>query len=376
MIGFCGALDFDKRQVKFSELKKMCGLHGVGSAFINGEFGIICDGVWDFDSLSLQPVTVSYNNALYTAAVVVPAEIRGMEGNTAQGVLEGYFEEGDEYIRRLDFSYALALYDGRCGELLLVKGGKGDKALFYTQKDGTLYFSSSLRPLFRLYGGCVRVNRRVLLEHIKGGYSPIPDGLFEDIHYIRASHSLLCSRFESKEIPFCSVSVSFSDKKILTPPEVLYFSKKTDMRKILTDALFAFDYPQFDYMLPLMLPYSESAGKGELGNIVIGDPIKCLREEYSLERADRIGGLWGVDILVVQTDEEPISARELKAIEKQIDIILDEYRKIPTCVLANLEDSELLGVINDEKDIKLRIRRKGMLVQTAMWFECYNLVLT
>jgi asparagine synthetase B (glutamine-hydrolysing) len=134
---FCGALNFEDRAVSFSDLKKMYGPRRGGTAFVNREIGIICDS-------DVQPLTVSYNSSLYTAAIVSSLPIAQSTQNLAQSVLGGYFEEGDSYVRRMDFPFALALYDSRCGELLLSKGAVGDKALFYTQRDGTVYFASSI----------------------------------------------------------------------------------------------------------------------------------------------------------------------------------------------------------------------------------------
>lgn len=375
MMGFCGALNFEEERISFSMLKRMYGLHGAGCAYINREFGIMCGGEGDFDECSLQPVTVRYNNALYTAAIVAPERMRGMEGSTAQGVLEGYFEEGEEYIRRLEFPYALALYDSRCGELLLAKGEKGDKPLFYTFRDGTMYFATSLRPLFRLYGGCVRVNKKVLVSHISGEYSTIPEELFCDIRPIRPSRRLVCSRFGHTEVP-APVGVGIKERQSDMDSFVLpEYSKKTDMRRILTDSLFAFDYPQFDCFMPSLLPYVKAAAADGRTEVDILDSLADNYADYSLERAERIGSLYGVDVRVSATADACVSARELKAMEKQIDTVLSEYLQSPYGVSESLVSDELLDEIYDDKSVQRRIHRKGMLCQTAMWFECYNLVL-
>ena len=94
MVGFCGALDFPSRAVDFSNLKRMCGLHSGGCAFINREFGLLCDSVSETDDI-MQPVTVRENNSLYTVAVIMDSAARGLEASTARAILEGYIEEGD-----------------------------------------------------------------------------------------------------------------------------------------------------------------------------------------------------------------------------------------------------------------------------------------
>ncbi len=374
MIGFCGALDFERRAVRFSVLKKMCGLHSAGCAFVNREFGILCDGAAGVSDRDMQPVTVSYNNALYTAAVVAPNMVRSDGRNMARSVLEGYFEEGEEFLHRLDFPYALALYDGRCGELLLAKGHIGDKALFYTVKDGTLYFSSALRPLFRLYGGCVKVSKKALIRHITGGYGAIPHDLFCDVKTIAPAHSLLCSCFGQSCVPTaCSPYICEDGKEraSVSPAQ----TKKGNLRYILNQSLFAFDYPQFDCYMPALLPMLEQRRKSGEMSVSISDPISSLCEEYSTERAERLGKVWGLDVYAQTDDREILSGRDLKKIEKELDIILDEYLSSYSFIIKELEKDGVTDLVRSEKSTPLRIRKKGMLCQCAMWFDSFNLVL-
>ncbi len=373
MFGFCGCLNFERGAVEFSVLKRMCGLHSVGCAFINKEYGVLCDGVADLSESVLQPVTVRYNNSLFTAAVISDRHIHA-GGSLAQAVLEGYIEEGEEYVRRLDFPYALALYDGRCGELLLAKGHAGDKPLFYTVKDGAVYFASSLRPLLRLYGGCVRINKRILKKHLEGGYTHLPEGLFCDISSVRAGHSLLCSRLGQSDVPTLRGMYAF-DSFPDSRGDVPSLSARADMRRALTDALFAFDYPQFDCYMPSLMEYLSAAKSRGVSHVRVGDPTAVLCSEYAAERADRLGTLWDVEITSVPAPSDASAKKSLKSMEKELDGILGEYIGSHECILRRLTDTESIEAIGEEKSIPLRIRKKGMLCQTAMWFESFNLVL-
>ena len=374
MIGFCGALDFEKRAVRFSVLKKMCGLHSSGCAFVNREFGILCDGSIRIPDCDIQPVTVSYNNSLYTAAVIAPAIVREDGSNMARSVLEGYFEEGEEFLHRLDFPYALALYDARCGELMLAKGHTGDKGLFYTVKDGTLYFASALRPLFRLYGGCVRVSKKALARHVTGGYSSIPTDLFCDIRILKPAHSLICSCFGQSCVPTaCSsyIGTGRTTQERISPIQ----AKKADVRYILNQALFAFDYPQFDCYMPYLLPSLEEYQKKGEHTVYISDAISCDCKEYSAERADRLGKVWGLDVYFLSDDKDTPSSRELKKMEKELDDILSEYLSSSSCIIREFDRDGVIDIVKSEKSTPLRIRKKGLLCQCAMWFDSFNLVL-
>ena len=373
MFGFCGCLDFGRGVAELSALKKMSGLYGVGCAFINKEYGILCDGVNELSDTSLQPVTVSYNNSLYTAAVVCDGRASA-NGSVSRAVLEGYLEEGDEYIRRLDFPYALALYDGRCGELLLAKGHTGDKPLFYTMKDGAVYFASSLRPLIRLYGGCVRVNKAVLLAHLGGAFGTMPEGLFFDIKPLKVGYSLLCTRLGQSVVPTLQGVYPFEGTGGMKGDAVA-LSYTRDVRRTLTDALFAFGYPQFDCYMPSVAEYLDAAKTQGIKRVCMQDRVLEISEEYSAERADRLGALFGVEITAVSPEDTRMSKRALKSMERELDAILSEYMSAPNCILHRLSVSELIKRADEEKSIPLRIRKKSMLCQTAMWFESFDLVL-
>ena len=295
-------------------------------------------------------------------------------GNIAQGILEGYFEVGEEFIYRLDFSYALALYDGRRGELLLSKGHKGDRPLFYTQKDGTLYFASSLKPLIRLYGGCVRVKQNILASFVMGGYQIMPQELFADINCVRRGQSLFCSRLGKNIIP-TPYAVYFEKKTQKSSATMTELSKKTDIRRVLADALFAFDHPQFDCYMASLIPYLVEAQKRGAREICVYDAFEGLREDYCDERSDRLGGAWNLQINTFPYDGELLSARQIKHIDKLLTPVLEECIAKARGMFARLLSSISIDEILQEKDIALRVRRKGMLIQCSMWLETYNIVL-
>ncbi|MBQ9112845.1 MAG: hypothetical protein IJY08_04615 [Clostridia bacterium] len=372
MIGFCGALDFERGAVSFSMLKKMCGLHGAGCAFVGREYGILCDGERNFSG-DVMPFTARYNKSLYTAAIIADAHGRGKTG-LSQSLVEGYLEEGEEYIHRLEFSYALALYDGRCGELLLAKGHRGDKPLFYTVWDKTVYFASAIRPLMRLWGGCVRVSKKVLIAHIDGDCGSLPDGLFCDIKPVRAGHSIICSRFGQSDVATLP-GVYTHDVMMSQAGEIPSANCKKDIRRALTDALFAFDYPQFDCYMPSFMAHLENAKARRLRSVCLQDATLGLDEEYAAERAERLGKAAEISVSPVATGSDPLSTRVLKAMDKELDRILSEYRSDPTSILNDLFGQEYFDELNEQKGLRSRIRKKGMLCQTAMWFDSFNIVL-
>ena len=366
MIGFCGALDITQRSVEFSLLRRMSGLHSTGCAFINKEFGVLCDGGWGQSGECFQPVTVKYNNSLYTAAMIMDIAARGLETSTAEAILEGYFEEGEEYFRRLDFSYALALYDGRCGELLLCKGYKGDKPLFYTVKDGATYFASSYLPLFRLYGGCIRVNKKTLISYVLSeAPRGLPDGLFCDIISLPPGGSLLCSAFGQSLVKGESAGADSSSGEILTSP----YTRKKDIRRILTDALFAFGYPQFDSLMPSAVSSIKNCSAKECCLPSLDAPMT-----YLSERAERLGRAWGVDVRYALDSDFRQAGRELRAIEREIEDIFDGLCEDGTSIVNRVFSPEFLEIVRNQKALPQRIRQMALVCQTQIWGESFNIV--
>ena len=149
MVGFCGIFNMGNGRVSFDSLKRMNLTRGFGCAFLTRELGLLCSGM-DSAAHSMQPVSLRYNNAPYTAAAVCSDSPLGENGGKlARSVIEAYIEEGDSFLRRSADGFSFCLYDGRCGELMLLRG---NSPLFYSIRDDLLYFSTSLPSLLRIFG--------------------------------------------------------------------------------------------------------------------------------------------------------------------------------------------------------------------------------
>lgn len=368
MNGFCGAFNLSRDTVNFSVLRRIRDSQGSGCAFMNNEFGILCDGVSvGMDAEQLQPTTVRYNNALYTSAIIMDRAAVGLEASTSSALLEGYLEEGERYFNRLDFAYALAMYDGRCGELMLRKGYRGDKPLFYTLRDNTLYFSTSLQSILKLYGGCVKVNKKALERFIFDAAPMRPQNLFYNIYFLGVGEMLICSSFGydvvSKD---CTVGVVRANVQRGLP--YVSCQKESDMDRILTDALFVFGYPQFDCHMPSLLRAVRVADKGRAYGI--DDTLYDQYQAYAVYRAERIGMAYGVDIYPMSGEKTRLSVRELRAMDRAIDKLLYENQD----EVERLFSREQIESVKNEKNIPLRIRRKGMIYQSVIWQKHFNIV--
>ena len=62
-------------------------------------------------------------------------------------LLHLYARDGERFLERCDGMFALALYDFPRKRLILARDRMGEKPLYWTLRDGTLYFASELRSL-------------------------------------------------------------------------------------------------------------------------------------------------------------------------------------------------------------------------------------
>ena len=101
--------------------------------------------------LAQRGVWLTYNGETYNFR-----ELRGeleSQGRTftshsdAEVVLQAYAEWGIDCVRRLNGMFAFALWDGRRGELHLVRDRYGIKPLYYANDGGALIFGSEIKAL-------------------------------------------------------------------------------------------------------------------------------------------------------------------------------------------------------------------------------------
>ena len=369
MVGFCGIFNMGNGSLSFDSLKRMNLTRGFGCALLTRELGLLCSGM-DSATHSMQPLSLRYNNAPYTAAAVCSDSPLGENGGKlARSVIEGYIEEGDSFLRRSADGFSFCLYDGRCGELMLLRG---NSPLFYSIRDDLLYFSTSLPSLLRIFGGCVRVDKKALSSFVCSDYSPLPSGLFRDVTSLERGQCLICTRLgaQTVSLPRGLCLPTFN----AMPPEALPFPTELDMDTVLLSALMTFGYPQFDVLLPSVEQRIRSAFQLGETLLCIEDPVSCAAPLYSAERMQRLGAPYGVRIKSSPVGAMP-SKKQLRAMEKQLDSLLALSKNDKGSVLRELEKQ--LGTVTfaqGEKDAPLRIRKKALLRQISLWQERSNAV--
>jgi asparagine synthase (glutamine-hydrolysing) len=99
-------------------------------------------------------------------------------------VLRAYEAFGDDFVRRLDGMFAVALWDARKARLLLARDRVGKKPLFYANLEDRIAFASELKSLLL----CPWVPRRMdvdrVPEYLTFGYVPSPHTFYEKIRQV------------------------------------------------------------------------------------------------------------------------------------------------------------------------------------------------
>jgi asparagine synthase (glutamine-hydrolysing) len=130
-------------------------------------------------------VALTYNGEVYNfrelrTELEVAGHRFGSTGDT-EVVLRAYLEWGVDFVKRLDGMFAIALWDGRRGTLVLARDRAGKKPLFYSVRDDRLAFASEIKSLLRVPWLDTRLRAESVGEYLTFGYVPHPGTMYEEV---------------------------------------------------------------------------------------------------------------------------------------------------------------------------------------------------
>jgi asparagine synthase (glutamine-hydrolysing) len=129
----------------------------------------------------LRPVLEKAGHAFYTRT-------------DTECILHLYEEYGDECVQHLRGMFAFCLWDERSQRALLARDRLGKKPLYYTIRDGVLYFSSELPSLLKALPFRPSINYQAIDDYLSLQYIPDPLTPFEGIFTLPAAHRLTWQR--------------------------------------------------------------------------------------------------------------------------------------------------------------------------------------
>lgn len=351
-------------------------------AYLNGPVGIFFNGrKTSTFAFQRQPLTLTRNGKSYT--LVLDGAVTGIhpllsplptheDSSTEELILEAYLTLGTDFVGSLQGSFSLCICDEARGETLLARDKNGSRPLFYTTDGDAFAFASEIKALLRFLPDAAMIQGERLRAHWLspcGTYRP--EELYRNIYALPAGHCGILSRMGMQVFPYPSVVFSIQEPLSHTPaaiPVSFYCPERDALRKHLLDALFAFDFPQFDPWIPAVFHTLEQISFDKNRSPVIEDPLLCQSIPYAYERADRLGACKGIDLLSTVPSEKTPRIRELKKMSGLLEELLDEVDHTVLCSLFGKHWNELL---DEEKNLEKRIRMQGILYQAWIWQKHY-----
>ena len=124
-------------------------------------------------------------NYLQLRAELAAAGHRFTSRGDTEVLVHLYEEHGPAFLERLRGMFAIALWDGRAGRLLLARDRLGIKPLFYGVHDGALHFGSEIKALLAT-GFPRRLETAALHDYLSFDYVPGPRTMFQGIRKLGA----------------------------------------------------------------------------------------------------------------------------------------------------------------------------------------------
>ncbi|RWO16110.1 asparagine synthase (glutamine-hydrolyzing) [Mesorhizobium sp.] len=108
-------------------------------------------------------------------------------------ILHLYDEMGEDCLSLLNGDFAFALWDVRRRRMVLARDRMGVRPLFYTNKDGVLYFASEIKALLKVPGVSAEIDP-IALDQIFTLWAPIaPRTAFRNIHELEPASVMIAT---------------------------------------------------------------------------------------------------------------------------------------------------------------------------------------
>ena len=377
-----GVIDFKDGAIDFSMLdgiRKATCLRGreKSSAYIDVGVGMFCN----MDEFVKEEQPLIADRRGYKTVFLMDSPY--VDGVSA---FEKYRCMGVDFLGLIDAPFAVAVYDSERRMLLLARDREGKKPLFYFARAGRVCFSSESKGILESIGGAVKVDGGALALHMisTAGVFGASD-IYRDVREVCAGECVLFTESGMSRFFFRK---NLSQKPLLR--KKLFKGKSgilegydgiegSEVASSLSDALVAFDFPQFHSEMPKLCRLFSSMKNNGIRAFRYKDYIKRATDGYSNEIDDRLGNFYGVVASGVISKVSPDRQEQIFDENKRTYEILQElfYNIRGTAFLDRFFGSkgrEYFLRLVDKKSIKkedtdMRIRTLGMLCQLPEWEE-------
>ena len=209
MCGICGIYNLnDKRKIEEKIVDKM--LYAIRHRGPDGENKMVNERVaLGFNRLSFLDLTGGmqpFFNEDSTISMVCNGEIFNYQELRAELMEKGhvfrtktdvevcvhlYEEYGNDFAVKLNGQFAIALYDGKKEQMLLIRDQIGICPLFYTVADGRVIFASEIKGILEYPGIERKLNLKAVDQLMNYPGVVSPNTFFKGIYSLEAGHMLL-----------------------------------------------------------------------------------------------------------------------------------------------------------------------------------------
>jgi asparagine synthase (glutamine-hydrolysing) len=142
-----------------------------------------------------KSVWISFNGEIFNYVELREEMIargrRFATNSDTEVILQLYDELGTDCVSKLNGDFAFALWDARRRRLMLARDRMGVRPLFYTRRNGTLYFASEIKALLEVPGVSAELDP-IALDQIFTFWFPLaPRTAFKGIEELKPAHVLI-----------------------------------------------------------------------------------------------------------------------------------------------------------------------------------------
>ena len=112
----------------------------------------------------------------------------------SETILHLYEERGLDFIHDIEGDYAIAIWDGRTQQLVLVRDRIGVKPLYFYHQNGCFIFASEIKAILQHPSVTADIDEQQLYHYLTFLTTPAPSTLFRDIQKLPAGHVLVLKR--------------------------------------------------------------------------------------------------------------------------------------------------------------------------------------
>ncbi|HEX6046173.1 MAG TPA: asparagine synthase (glutamine-hydrolyzing) [Pyrinomonadaceae bacterium] len=139
-----------------------------------------------------------FNGEIYNHAELrVDLEKRGhryASRTDSETLLHLYEERGLDFIHDIEGDYAIALWDARREQLVLVRDRVGVKPLYFYHQNGRFIFASEIKAILQHPAVTADIDEESLYDYLTFLTTPAPSTLFSNIQKLPAGHFLILKR--------------------------------------------------------------------------------------------------------------------------------------------------------------------------------------